>query len=338
MHPACARLRPGALPVRVSFYVEDQFFFRYIGCATVARTLYRALGGIDGLELAWKRGTTDADLVHYHTFGPLALHNRSRAHGVSLLTAHSTPRINQGNIAFARRINRLYPSIYAGFDHIVTISAPCHREVTEMVPDTPVTLIPNGVDRGRFRPDPALGAAFRERYGIGEEERVVLSVAQVTPRKGIYDFFELAARHPEIRFVWVGGLPYSVLSKDYARITALRERAGQNVLFTGYVDRIEAPYAAADAFFMGSHAETFGLVILEALSSGLPVIARSIPEFREIFGSSILYFSTVEDASGLLGDDRVLAACQAQARASTAPFDIRDIAAHHAELYRSLAG
>jgi 1,2-diacylglycerol-3-alpha-glucose alpha-1,2-galactosyltransferase len=324
--------------VRVSFYVEDQFFFRYIGCATAARTLYRALGGVDGLELAWKRGTADADLVHYHTFGPLALHNRSRSNGVSVLTAHSTPRINQGNIAFARRINRLYPSIYSGFDHIVTISAPCHREVTAMVPDTPVTLIPNGVDRECFRPDPVLGAAFREHYGIGEEERVVLSVAQMTPRKGIYDFFELAGRHPDVRFVWVGGLPYSVLSKDYVRISALREQAGRNVLFTGYVDRIDAPYAAADAFFMGSHAETFGLVILEALASGLPVIARSIPEFREIFGSSVLYFSTVDEASGLLDDEPQLAACRAGARDSTAPFDIREIAARHAALYRSLAG
>ncbi len=142
VHPACARLRPGARAVRVSFYVEDQFFFRYIGCATAARTLYRALGGVDGLELSWKRGTADADLVHYHTFGPLALHNRRRSHGVAVLSAHSTPRINQGNIAFARRINRLYPRIYAGFDHIVTISEPCHREVAAMVPDTPITHDP----------------------------------------------------------------------------------------------------------------------------------------------------------------------------------------------------
>jgi glycosyltransferase involved in cell wall biosynthesis len=324
--------------VRVSYYVEDQLFFRYIGCATAARSLYAALDGVDGIELAWKRGTADADLVHYHTFGPLALHNRRRSRGVSVLTAHSTPRINQGNIAFARRINRLYPRIYAGFDHVVTISDSCHREVTAMLPDTPVTQIPNGVDRERFRPDAALGAAFRERYGIGGDERLVLSVAQMTPRKGIYDFFALAERHPGVRFVWVGGLPYSVLSKNYARIAALRERAGPNVLFTGYVDRIEAPYAAADAFFMGSHAETFGLVVLEALASGLPVIARSIPEFREIFGSSIPYFSTVEEASALVDDEAALASCGAGARDATAPFDIREIAARHAALYRSLAG
>lgn len=321
----------------MSFYVEDQFFFRYIGCATAARSLYRALGSIDGIEFSWKRGTADADLVHYHTFGPLALHNRRRSRGISVLTAHSTPRINQGNIAFARRINRVYPRIYEKFDHIVAISEPCAREVAEMVPGVPVTLIPNGVDRERFHPDPEPGAVFRGRYGIGGDERIVLSVAQMTPRKGIYDFFALADRHPDIRFVWVGGLPYSVLSKDYARITALRERAGPNVLFTGYVDRIETAYAAADVFFMGSSAETFGLVILEALASGLPVIARSIPEFREIFGPSILYFSTREEASALLDDETALARCGAGARAATLPFDIHDIAERHSALYRSLA-
>lgn len=324
--------------MRVSFYVEDQFFFRYIGCATAARTVYRALCRLDGLDLSWKRGTADADLVHYHTFGPLALHNRRRSNGVSVLTAHSTPRLNQGNVAFARRINRLYPSIYSRFDHIITVSAPCHREVTAMIPEMPATLIPNGVDREIFRPDRELGAGFRAEHGIGEDEKIVLSVGQLTPRKGVYDFFELARQAPETRFVWVGGLPYSVLSKDYAHIRALREHAGPNVLFTGYVDRIDAPYAAADAFFMGSYAETFGLVILEALASGLPVVARSIPEFREIFGPSVLYFSTVDEASRLIGDEQRLAACRAGARESTVPFDIREIAARHAAVYRSLAG
>jgi glycosyltransferase involved in cell wall biosynthesis len=324
--------------VRLTFYVEDQLFFRYIGCATAARSLFHAIDTNYDLDLRWKRGTADADIVHYHTFGPLALHNRSRSRGIAILTAHSTPRINAGNVTFARRINRLYPSIYRRFDHIVTISEPCHREIVEMVPDLPVTMIPNGVDRAKFCPNEAKGAAFREQYGIGEDEQVVLSVAQMTPRKGIYDFLDLASFQPDIRFVWVGGLPYSVLSKDYAQIRALRERAPDNVLFTGYVNEISAPYAAADSFFMGSHAETFGLVILEALASGLPVIARDIPEFREIFGSSILYFSTVDEASERLQDESGLAHCRERAREATESFDIRRIAGQHVDLYRSLAG
>ena len=50
-------------------------------------------------------------------------------------------------------------------------------------------------------------------------------------------------------------------------------------------------YNGADVFFMPSYAETFGLVILEALACGVPVVARDIPEFHEIFGNNILYFS-----------------------------------------------
>ncbi|HOT95195.1 MAG TPA: glycosyltransferase family 4 protein [Methanoregulaceae archaeon] len=323
--------------MRVTFYVEDQFFFRFIGCATSARALYRALENEGDLELSWKRGTTESDLVHFHTFGPLALGHLQRTEGIAVLTAHSTPRINQGNIAFASWINRLYPAVYRKFDHVITVSPPCHREISEMVPDVPATLIPNGVNRELFRPDPEKRALFREEYGIPEEERVVLSVAQLTPRKGVYDFLHVAKAHPDHRFIWVGGLPYGALSKDYYRIRNLREQAGPNVIFTGYVDDITAPYAAADVFFMGSYAETFGLVILEALSSGLPVIARDIPEFREIFGPSILYFSAIDEVSELLGDDGVVERCRAAARESTLPFDIRSIAARHASLYRSLA-
>ncbi len=322
--------------MRVTFYVEDQFFFRYIGCATAARALFGALEHEDGIDLSWKRGIPGSDLVHFHTFGPLALGTLKRADGIAILTAHSTPRINQGNIAFASRINRLYPAIYRRFDHVITVSAPCHQEISEMVPDVPATLIPNGVDRARFRPDADKRARFREDFGIGEEERVILSVAQLTPRKGIYDFLHVAARHPEHRFVWVGGLPYGALSKDYYRIRTLREQAGQNVIFTGYVDDITAPYAASDLFFMGSYAETFGLVILEALSSGIPVIAREIPEFREIFGTSILYFSTPEEVSSLLVNDAEVERCRTGARDATISYDIRTIAARHAALYRSL--
>ncbi|MGD9936012.1 MAG: glycosyltransferase family 4 protein [Methanoregulaceae archaeon] len=321
----------------MTFYVEDQFFFRYIGCATAARALYQALELKDSLELSWKRGATDSDLVHFHTFGPLALGTLQRSDGIAVLTAHSTPRINQGNIAFANRVNRLYPAIYRRFDHVVTVSAPCHREITEMVPDIPATLIPNGVDRERFCPDPEKRALFREEFGIDEDTRVVLSVAQLTPRKGVYDFLHVAAEHPDYHFMWVGGLPYGALSKDYYRIRTLRERTGPNVTFTGYVDDITAPYAASDLFFMGSHAETFGLVVLEALSSGLPVIARDIPEFREIFGSSILYFSTPEEVTPLLDDEDAINRCRAGARDATLPFDIRTIADRHAALYRSLA-
>jgi len=323
--------------MKVDFYVEDMLFFKYIGCATVARTLYRQLAGMDGVEVRWKSREKNADVVHYHTFGPFAMHNRRSAGGKKILTAHSTPRINEGNIALARMINKKYPKIYRKFDHIVTISQPCHDEVCAMVPEMPVTMIPNGVNREYFKPDPAKREVFRDTYNIPDDRDVVLTVAQQTPRKGLYDFLTLSRALPEKTFVWVGGFPYGALSKDYAKIKCLKRKCGDNVIFAGYVDEVVKAYCAADIFLMPSYAETFGLVILEALSCGLPVIARDIPEFRDIFGDRVLYFSERKQAEGHLMDSNLQKRYAEQAREFSAGFDIRESAARHLELYRELA-
>jgi len=324
--------------MKVNFYVEDMLFFKYIGCATVAKTLYGQLSATGDLELRWKGAPGNDDIVHYHTFGPFALFHRRFSGGKKVLTAHSTPRINVGNIALAQRINRHYPKIYRKFDHIITISKPCHEEVTSLLPEIPVTYIPNGVNREYFRNEPEKGAVFRDLHGIPEGQEVVLSVAQLTPRKGLYDFLALAKEHPDKTFVWVGGFPYGALSKDWMRIRRLKRRCGSNLIFPGYVDDIVSGYSAADIFLMPSYAETFGLVILEALSCGLPVIARDIPEFREIFGDAVLYFSTRNEATTLLRDKPVLSRYRSLARPYSAEYDIRDSAQKHIALYRELAG
>jgi 1,2-diacylglycerol-3-alpha-glucose alpha-1,2-galactosyltransferase len=322
--------------MKITFYVEDMLFFKYIGCATVAKTLYRQLASMDGVTMSWKGLPNRADLVHYHTFGPLALVNRRMAKGKTVLTAHSTPRINIGNISRAKIINKRYPKIYRKFDHIITISRPCHEEVTAMVPDIPITFIPNGVNREFFKRDEEKRAAFRDMYHIPDDQEVVLSVAQLTPRKGLYDFLALTRMFPEKTFVWVGGFPYGALSKDWMRIRRLKRRCSDNVIYPGYVRDIISPYSAADVFLMPSYAETFGLVILEALSCGLPVIARDIPEFHDVFGDHILFFQTREEISTLLQDRPRLSSCASGARAFTTYFDIRDIAERHLALYREL--
>lgn len=323
--------------MKVNFFVEDMWFFKYIGCATVAKTLYQELLKSGEMEVTWKRENNHADIVHYHTFGPLAAMNRRRTRGVKLLTAHSTPRINMGNVTFAKAINKRYPKIFRRFDHIITISPSCHEEVTRMVPEMPATLIPNGVNRDFFRKDPKKGEMFRERFGIDEDTQVVLTVAQLTPRKGLYDFISLSKKFPEKTFVWVGGFPYGAFSKNWMKIKAIKRHSRKNVIFPGYVDEIIKAYSAADVFFMPSYAETFGLVILEALSCSLPVIARDIPEFRGIFSDNILYFSDHSSAAALLEDGQsLLLRNAAGAREFSAQFDIKDIAMQHLHLYREL--
>ncbi len=323
--------------MRINFFVEDMLFFKYIGCATAARGLYNTLNTCTDNEFSYNARGDAFDLVHYHTFGPFALLNKRLNHSISVLTAHSTPRTNVNNLAFSSTINRLYPRIYRTFDHIITISESCQQEIEAMVPEVPTTLIPNGVDRDFFRFDPEKRRQFREHFNIPEDRQVMLTVAQQTPRKGIFDMMALAQECPDLTWVWVGGFPYGVLSKDYVRIRQMKQKCGENVIFTGFVPDIVAAYSAADLFFMPSYAETFGLVILEALSSGLPVIARDIPEFREIFGDILIYFRSGEDVKERIKDNNLIRDHAATARDASSPFDIRRIAAMHNDLYTELA-
>lgn len=320
----------------INFVVEDMFLFKYIGCSTVARTLYKSLKQEPDLNLTWERFKYQADISHYHTFGPIALLNRRLSGGKRILTAHSTPRVNIGNLALTRAINSRYPDIYRKFDHIITISESCEQEVQEMAPDVPVTRIPNGIDRKYFSPNLEKRAAFREIFGIDESEKIVLTVAQVSPRKGFYDFMDLAHRHPDTRFVWVGGFPYGLASKDYLKIKWLIQQRPDNVLFTGFVRDIAEAYCAADVFLMATYAETFGLAVLEAQACGLPVIARNIPEFQEVYGDTIRFFSTVDDASRELEDEKALRTCAAQARSASERYDIEDVKADHIRLYQEI--
>jgi Glycosyltransferase len=316
--------------------VEDLWLFKYIGSTTAARMLYRALSRFPDLEMAWNSREKDFDLVHYHSFGPFALWYKKWSRGVTVITAHSTPRLNRQNLALAGLINAFYPGIYRSFDHIITISRGTQQEVTEMAPDVPTTLIPNGVDRQAFHPDPEKRSRFRNHYGIPDSARVALTVAQQTPRKGVFDFIEVAGRCPDLRWIWVGGFPYGMLSKSYWKIRLAKRGTKENVQFTGFVPDISEAYCGADLFFMPSYAEGMSIVLLEALASGLPCVVRRIPEFEDVLGPEGLYFSTTDEAAERVMEEDSLIARAKAARDFSARFDIDQVARQHHEVYQEL--
>lgn len=157
--------------------------------------------------------------------------------------------------------------------------------------DSKISVIPPGVDTSRFYPIPKEEA--REIIGIpgNGDDRLLLFVGRIEPLKGLDTLIHAIAmmreqgvqcRVPHYLAV-VGGDPFASgenLSDEMARLQALREELGLNelVLFLGKraQDTLPYYYSAADVLIMPSHYESFGMVALEAMACGTPVVASQV--------------------------------------------------------------
>lgn len=154
-----------------------------------------------------------------------------------------------------------------------------------------VTVIPPGVDLTHFYPRPA--AEARARLGLDPDAHLILFVGRIEPLKGIETLFQAVARLRaeglcDVRrtiVALVGGNPNaSTATGDYnaelARLQRLREQLdlSELVTFIGAQDQDALPdyYAAAEMVIMPSHYESFGMVALEAMACGTPVIASEV--------------------------------------------------------------
>jgi glycosyltransferase-like protein len=153
------------------------------------------------------------------------------------------------------------------------------------------SIVPNGVDVDRFSPISARDrATLRERLGYGEGP-LFLSIGGIEARKNtlatLEAFARVRMRHPHARLVIAGGasvLDHSAYRRAFeARVAELGLRFGEDLTATGVLpdDEIVAFLRAAHAFVFPSLVEGFGLVLLEALACGTPVVTSAIAPFDE---------------------------------------------------------
>lgn len=160
------------------------------------------------------------------------------------------------------------------------------------------TVIPNGVDAGRFA-----SAAPGSRFG-----RYLLSVGGIEPRKGSLDLLEayaLALRTaPDLRLVIAGGETLFDY-RDYRAswdARALSLSVAPVVLGPVPHDELPSLVAGASVFGFPSVKEGFGLAAMEALAAGVPVVARDLPVFREVFADAVRYAADPPGFAGALLD------------------------------------
>jgi len=143
-------------------------------------------------------------------------------------------------------------------------------------------VVPTGVDTKRFSPE-KYDKKFLERFGLGGK-RVLLHVGRLSKEKRLEIVLnamaELSSKEPDLRLLVVGTGP----AADGYRKRVVELGLSDKVVFSGFLSDEELPvaYATAEALVISSTFETQGLVVLEALASGTPVIGmryRAIPEF-----------------------------------------------------------
>jgi glycosyltransferase involved in cell wall biosynthesis len=280
-----------------------------------------------GLRFAREQGAPV--VATYHTLFEEYLH-----HYVPLLSR----RITGG---LARRFSR---SQCNQLDAVIAPSQAMQQALLTYGISSRIEILPTGLPAERFQAGD--GSAFRRRHGLEEKRPLLLFVGRAAHEKNIgfllEMMLELRKRSPDALLLIAGEGP----AAHSLRAQTTRLGLDGAVRFLGYFDRggeLQDCYSAADVFVFSSLTETQGLVLLEAMAQGVPVVAIPRMGTIDILGPGLGCRHAPNDrkgfaevVSGLLADRSALSALGAQARQYAETWASIRMAQRLAALYASL--
>lgn len=232
-----------------------------------------------GLTIPWKiKHLLDRecfDIIHIH--GPVApvLPYFALKYSIAknFVTCHAAHEYSMGYLLWEPVLEQYFRKI----DGLIAVSEVARDSLSRYFPGD-YRIIPNGIDTERFHP------GIEPIPELRAYSPVVLFVGRFEPRKGLkyllQAFPEVVKEFPTAKLIVVGE---GFLEHFYRRYVS--DRIGQNVIFTGYVDPEDLPryYAACDIFCSpATGAESFGIVLLEAMASEKSILASDIPGYRKV--------------------------------------------------------
>ncbi len=228
----------------------------------------------------------EADVVHINTvfLDAVCMAIKSKLKNVPVAYhAHSTREDFRNSYIGANLISGAFKQwikfCYSLGDVIITPTEYSKKLLKSYGIKKPIYAVSNGIDLDEYQPTKEKGKCFRERYGIGENEKVVMSIGLLMKRKGVQDFVELARRMPEYKFIWFGTANLKFVGSEVRK--AVTKNLPNNLIFAGYANKpqIQEALSGADLFLFPSYEETEGIVVLEALAMKIPVLLRNIPVY-----------------------------------------------------------
>ena len=225
---------------------------------------------------------------------------------------------------------------------VIVVLTPREREALRSVfgrVRAPTVVIPNGVDLDRFHPPTAAEReAARTLFQLEDEARVALFVGHEFDRKGLGVLIEALVDAPTLLVLVLGGdISMVERAKQHAASLGVAER----VLLLGEQREIQKYYAASDMFVLPSAYESSGLVFLEALASGLPVIATPVGIAPTVVRDGVNGYIVGRDPHEIADRMEQLAALdlapwRARARASVADYSWAAVASRYVALAETL--
>ena len=163
-------------------------------------------------------------------------------------------------------------------DRVVAVGEPLREYLinTVKLPEEKVMTIRNGIDTERFKPSPSSRDAVRRELGYSAEQVVIAMVARLAPVKNhrllIDTFAKLSSTNQTVRLLIIGdGDLRGALENQVAELQLF-----DKVKFTGDRPDVDRLLCAADIATLSSQSEGISLTLLEAMSTGLPVVATNV--------------------------------------------------------------
>jgi len=297
------------------------------------------------------------DLVHIHT--PFIAHYA----GVRFARRAGIPAIATYHTFFEEYLHHYLPVLPHGLARylarsftrsqcddvraLIAPSEPMRAVLLDYGVTTPIHVLPTGLPADRFRAG-GDAQAFRAAAGLAADARLVTYIGRVAHEKNIgflvHMFRKVLARVPQAVLVIAGEGPARAALQAQVASLGLTP----HVHFAGYLDRDTALldcYAAAEAFVFASRTETQGLVLLEAMAQGAPVVSTAELGTRSILvpGSGALVVPEEQDAFAaavvrVLEDRELHRELAQRGRAYARSWSSSVMAARLGELYETLRG
>jgi len=240
-----------------------------------------------------------------------------RSYPVSVVTVHDLFPLTSTEYSapsFQKRFTEILQDAVARADRIITVSNATREQLLQHTnaSDARIRVIHHGVDPIPTASPEEQREFRRQVLGLAEEEKFFLNVGVIQTRKNIANIVLAAARLPSYRLVLAGGDGYGAEA-----IHALIGKEGMSgrVVRLGHAspETLRLLYSTATALVFPSFEEGFGIPVLEAMSSGLPVITSNCSAMPEVAGDAAVWVdphnvAQIASAMRHLAEDASLAA------------------------------